>query len=466
MESETKAARRVHCVVLAYPAQGHINPLLEFSKRLQHGGISITLVCTRFFCNKLQKLPDSNIAVETISDGFDNGGIDEAESQKINYYDRFREVGTQTLIELIEKLKRTGKPVDCIIYDSFLTWALEVSRKLGLLGVSFLTQNLAVDCIYEHVNKGKLQLPLVKDEIISLPAWLSSLEPWDMPSFLYEYEPGNAVLDLVVGQFSNIEKADWILCNSFYELEIEVADWMRKIWPNLRTIGPTIPYKFLNNNNDKLEDEEDYGFSVFRSSEECTKWLDNQPKQSVAFVSLGTLVSVSEEQMEELAMGLTDSGINFLWVVRESEEAKLPKDFPRKSLKGLVVSWCHQLKVLSHEAIGCFVTHCGWNSTLEALSLGVPTVAMPLWSDQRSNAKIIKDVWKIGVRSEFDEKGVVRREALKKSIWEIMKGERGIEVKSNAMKWKNLAAKAVNKGGSSWNNIEEFMDILSHLKVN
>ena len=110
------------------------------------------------------------------------------------------------------------------------------------------------------------------------------------------------------------------------------------------------------------------------------------------------MVPLTEEQTEELACGLTDSGITFLCVVRESEEAKLPNDFPRKTQKSLVISWCQQLKVLSHEAIGCFVTHCGWNSTLETLSLGVPMVLMPLWSDQRSNAKIIKDVWKIGVR--------------------------------------------------------------------
>ncbi|KAI9104299.1 hypothetical protein K1719_022871 [Acacia pycnantha] len=465
MESETKATRKAHCVMLAYPAQGHINPILEFSKRLQHGGICVTLVSTRFFCNKLQQLPGSNIALETISDGFDDGGFDKAENQKINYFDRFREVGTQTLIQLIEKLNKTGKPVDCIVYDSFLTWALDVSRKLGLLGVSFLTQNIGVDSIYYYVNKGKLKHPLVKDENISLPG-LPTFEPLDLPTFLYECEPGDPVLNLLVGQFSNIEEADYILCNSFYELEIEVADCMRKIWPNLRTIGPTMPYEFLNNNIKALEDEEDHGFSKFKNDQECSKWLNNQPKQSVVYVSLGTMVPLTKEQMEELAWGLAESGITFLWVVRESEEAKLPKDFPRKSLKSLVVSWCHQLKVLSHEAIGCFVTHCGWNSTLEALSLGVPMVLMPLWSDQRTNAKIIKGVWKIGVRAEFDEKGIVHREALKKSIWEIMKGEEGSEVKNNAMKWKNLAAKAVSKDGSSCENIEEFMDCLSHSKVN
>ena len=146
----------------------------------------------------------------------------EAERQNVNYYDRFREVGTKTLIELIEKLDRGGKHVDCVMYDSFLTWALDVSSKLGLLGVSFLTQNIAVDSIYYHVNKGKLKFPLMKDEKnITFPG-LPTFEPWDLPTLLLESQPGDPVLNLVVGQFSNIEEADWILCNSFYELEIEV----------------------------------------------------------------------------------------------------------------------------------------------------------------------------------------------------------------------------------------------------
>ena len=53
---------------------------------------------------------------------------------------------------------------------------------------------------------------------------------------------------------------------------------------------------------------------------------------------------------------------------------------------------------LSHPAVGCFFTHCGWNSMVEALSLGVPMVAMPLWTDQTTNAKLIEDLWKVGVR--------------------------------------------------------------------
>jgi len=189
-----------------------------------------------------------------------------------------------------------------------------------------------------------------------------------MPSFIYNFGVSYPTFfDRIVGQFSNIDKADWVLCNTFYELEQEVVDWMAKIW-RLRTIGPTIPSMFLDK---RLEDDKNYGFSIFKpSTDTCMKWLHDQPKGSVVYVSFGSVAALEVEQMEEIAWGLRMSNNCFLWVVRESEEAKLPKNFVEEtSEKGLVVHWCPQLEVLTHEAVGCFVTHCGWNSTLEALSL-------------------------------------------------------------------------------------------------
>ena len=233
------------------------------------------------------------------------------------------------------------------------------------------------------------------------------------------------------------------------------------MWPKFRTIGPNMPSMFLDK---RYNDEQDYGVAQFKS-EKCMEWLDNKPKGSVIYVSSGSMVALAEEQIKELACGLRDSGSYFLWVVRASEQIKLPKDFEKKTKKGLVVAWCPQLKVLAHEAVGCFVTHCGWNSTLEALCLGVPMVAMPQWSDQSTNAKLIIDVWKMGIRAPIDEKKIVRGEALKHCIREIMESERGKEVKSHVIQWKTLAAGAVNEGGSSRKNIEEFMDNLFHLQA-
>ncbi|XP_027358511.1 UDP-glycosyltransferase 74G1-like [Abrus precatorius] len=443
---------RGHFLVLAYPGQGHINPMLQFSKLLQHQGVRITLVTTLFYLKNLQKVPPS-IALETISDGYDENGPNEAGSSKV-YLDKFWQVGPKSFGDLLEKLGALGNHVDCVIYDSFFPWAVDVAKKFGIVATAYLTQNMAVNNIYYHLHLGELKAPLTQHEI-SLPM-LPKLHHEDMPSFFFTYVEDPTLLNFVVDQFSNIHKADWILCNTFYELDIEIVDWITKIWPKFRTIGPNIPLKFLDK---RYEDDQDYGVAEFKS-EECIEWLDDKPKGSVVYVSFGSIAYFGEEQMKELAYALRECSNHFLWVVRASEEIKLPKDFEKKSEKGLVVTWCSQLKVLAHEAIGCFVTHCGWNSTLETLCLGVPTIGIPFWSDQNTNAKLMVDVWKMGIRAPMDENKIVRGEALKRCIREIMESERGKEMKSNAIQWKTLAAKAVSEGGSSYKNIIEFLSNL------
>ena len=144
----------------------------------------------------------------------------------------------------------------------------------------------------------------------------------------------------------------------------------------VKTIGPTISSIYLDK---QLEDDKKYGLNLFKpDADACMKWLDKMETGSVIYAAFGSLIALGEEQMEELTLGLKNSNCHFLWVVRETEQKKLPINFlHEKSEKGLVVSWCPQLEVLARKAIGCFMTHCGWNSTLEALSLGVPMVAMP-----------------------------------------------------------------------------------------
>jgi len=215
---EKNTGRRAHCLVLTYPAQGHINPLLQFSKLLERQGVRITLVTTRFFCSNLQTVPPS-IALETISDGFDKGGPREAGDFKL-YLKRFWEVGPLTFGELLEKLGRSkDEHVDCVVYDSLFSWALDVAKRFGIVAAAYLTQNMAVNSIYYHVHLGNLQTPLTQDEI-SLPA-MPKLHLQDMPSFFFNEDLG--FLDFVVSQFSSIDKADWILCNTFYELDKEVT---------------------------------------------------------------------------------------------------------------------------------------------------------------------------------------------------------------------------------------------------
>ncbi|ESW23247.1 hypothetical protein PHAVU_004G031000 [Phaseolus vulgaris] len=453
MEKKSTATRTAHCLVLAFPAHGHINPLLQFSKLLVHQGVRVTFVTTIFHAKIMQKVPPS-IALETISDGFDEVGLAGAVSLKA-YAEKFCEVGPLTFGELLEKLGRSkDEHVDCVVYDSFFSWALDVAKRFGIVGAAYLTQNMTVNSIYYHVHTGKLQVPLIQHEI-SLPT-LPKLQPQDLPTFFLTYEKEQFLLESLVAQFSSIEKADWILCNTLYEMDKEIIDWIMEIWPKFRSIGPNIPSFFL---DEQYEDDQDYGVTEFKR-DECIEWLDDKPKWSVVYVSFGSIATFNKEQMEEIGCCLKECSHYYLWVVRKPEESNLPKDFEKKTEKGFVVTWCSQLKVLAHEAIGCFVTHCGWNSTLETLCLGVPTIGIPFWSDQSTNAKLMEDVWKMGVRAPFDDKKVVRREALKHCIREIMEFEKGKEMKNNANQWRTLAVKAFKNGGSSHLNILEFINSL------
>nr|ACM09899.2 glycosyltransferase [Withania somnifera] len=448
---------KAHCLILPYPGQGHVNPMLQFSKRLQSKSVKITIATTKSFLKKMQKLPTS-ISIEAISDGYDDDGLDQARSYAA-YLTRFKEVGSDTLSQLIEKLANSGSPVNCIVYDPFLPWVVEVAKNFGLAIAAFFTQSCAVDNIYYHVHKGVLKLPPTQvDEEILIPGLSYAIESSDVPSFESTSEP-DLLVELLANQFSNLEKTDWVLINSFYELEKHVIDWMSKIYP-IKAIGPTIPSMYLDK---RLPDDKEYGLSMFKPiTDACINWLNHQPINSVLYVSFGSLAKLEAEQMEELAWGLKNSNKNFLWVVRSAEEPKLPKNFIEElpSEKGLVVSWCPQLQVLEHESIGCFMTHCGWNSTLEAISLGVPMVTLPQWSDQPTNTKLVKDVWEMGVRAKQDDKGLVRREVIEECIKLVMEEEKGKVIRENAKKWKELARNAVDEGGSSDKNIEEFVSKL------
>ncbi|XP_040952742.1 UDP-glycosyltransferase 74G1 [Gossypium hirsutum] len=275
-------------------------------------------------------------------------------------------------------------------FKRFSRWALDVAKQFGIPPAVFFTQSCAVNNVYYHVSKGILQLPLLPEVNVSLPE-LPLLQVSELPSFISDYEPQSAWFDVTVKQFENVDGADWVVFNIFYELE-EVVDWMSSFW-NVMTIGPTIPSMYLDK---RLDDDKDYGMNLFNpETDACRSWLNGKPNGSVVYVSFGSLALPEANQMQELALALKGSDCNFLWVVRETTEmAKLPTHFIEETKeKGLVVTWYNQLEVLSHDLICCFLTHCGLNSVLEALSLGVLMLEMPFWTDQITNAKLVEDVY-------------------------------------------------------------------------
>ncbi|KAL9233149.1 hypothetical protein vseg_008179 [Gypsophila vaccaria] len=228
---------------------------------------------------------------------------------------------------------------------------------------------------------------------------------------------------------------------------------MSEKWP-IKTVGPTIPSMYLDK---RLEDDIDYGLTMFQpETNACIRW-PTRLSDLHFHGKLGSITSLGRYQMGQLANGLRQSGKNFLWVFRAEEESKLPMNFRDEvDGHGLIVNWCPQLAVLAHRAVRCFMTHCGWNSTLEAISLGVPLVAMPQWTDQPTNAMHIADVWRVGVRVMVDEKGIVMKDEVEACVRKVMDGDTGREFKENVMKLKDVAKEVMQEGGSSDKNIKEF----------
>jgi pathogen-inducible salicylic acid glucosyltransferase len=229
---------------------------------------------------------------------------------------------------------------------------------------------------------------------------------------------------------------------------------MGRTW-DAKTIGPCIPTSYLDN---QLVPDMHYGFHLFNPTTSCTAWLDCKEQNSVVYISFGSLSSLSAIQMENVAWGIYNSGKPFLLVVRSTEAPKLPEGFAEMAKeRGIIVPWSSQLEILRHDAVGCFVTHCGWNSTLEAISLGVPMVAMPQWSDQPTNAKYIEAVWQVGLRVKADEEGLVGAKEIERCVREVMEGESHHEFRRNASKLRKRAKEAMGEIGSSTANVVEFV---------
>ena len=189
----------------------------------------------------------------------------------------------------------------------------------------------------------------------------------------------------------------------------------------------------------------------------CLSWLDSQPSQSVAFLCFGSRGSFSKAQLKEIAIGLEKSEQRFLWVVRSESNSELrldellPEGFlERTKEKGMVVrNWAPQGAILSHDSVGGFVTHCGWNSVLEAVCEGVPMAAWPLYAEQKLNRVIMVQEMKVALAVNESKDGFVSGTELGERVKELMDSDKGKEIRQRVFKMKIGAKEAKAEGGSS-----------------
>jgi hypothetical protein len=430
-----------------------MNPMIQFGRRLAYHGLLPTLVTTRYVLST-SPAAGAPFPVAAISDGFDDGGMASC-SDPVEYCRRLEAVGSETLARAIDAEARAGRAPAVMVYDPHMPWAQRVATAAGVPTAAFLSQPCAVDLIYGEAWAGRAPLPMTDGRALRRRGVVSvDLGAEDLPPFVVAPELYPQYLKVSIRQFEFLEDAADVLVNSFRDLEPLEAEYMETTW-RAKTVGPALPSFYLDDG--RLPSNTTSGVSFFSSSATTVEWLDRQPPCSVVLANYGTVYSLDADQLHELGNGLCDSGRPFIWVVRSDEAQKLSQDLGERCReKGLIVSWCPQLDVLSHKATGCFITHCGWNSTTEAIVAGVPMVGLPRSADQPTTAKYVESAWGIGLRMQLDEKGLVRREEVERCIREVMEGERKTEFRQNAAKWMKKAKEAMQEGGSSDKNIAEF----------
>lgn len=363
--------------------------------------------------------------------------------------------------------------MSCVIADGVMSFAQRVAEELGILGLVFWTTSACGFMGYlqfsELIRRG--YTPLI-DESYLTNGYLETTIDWipgmkgirlkDIPSFIRTTDRNDTMLNFDGGEAQNAFKASGVIINTFDELEQEIIDEMKTMFPHLYIIGP-LPI-FVN----RIEESpsKSIGSNLWKEDTQCLHWLDKQEAESVVYINFGSITVMTARQLEEFAWGLANSKHKFLWVIRPDlvvgGSIALTEDFRREtSERGVLVSWCPQEKVLSHHSVGVFLTHSGWNSTLESICGGVPMLCWPFFAEQPTNCRYVCTKWGIGM--EIDSN--VKREEVEGVVREMMEGEKGKNMRMKAREWKAKAEEAAASGGSSYVDMERLLDDLKMGRV-
>ncbi|XP_039115996.1 anthocyanidin 5,3-O-glucosyltransferase-like [Dioscorea cayenensis subsp. rotundata] len=448
--------------VVLYPVTGigHLAPMTEFAKLLVAQGFSVAIPILPPMHPSVST-SDTDYYINCISSSHPSIAFhrlppftDECSSTNVGvrFFSKLR-AANPLLRDLLQSISQTSN-IRAILTDFFCTEAFEVAADLQLPAYVFFTCSAFILAYFLYLPTLHSEMTSGTRELGETPIHLPGLPPIPashLPNFMLDRDEG---LQALVNAFSRLPEPKGIILNSFEFLESRTLKTIREghCLPNRETppvycVGPLIS-------------ENEGG-----ERHECLAWLDKQPKGSVVFLCFGSGGRLQAEQVKEIAMGLERSKQRFLWVVRSppdpenrfpsSDEVNLDTLLPvgfveRTEGRGMVVkAWAPQVEVLNHEATDGFVTHCGWNSVLEAVCAGVGMIAWPLYAEQKMNKVVLVEEMKLAVEMKGYDKAMVVAEEVEKRVRWLMESDGGKELRNKAKEMKDPAMAAFSNGGSS-----------------
>ncbi|XP_035845443.1 UDP-glycosyltransferase 73E1-like [Helianthus annuus] len=447
--------------------QGHMIPMVDIARILAHRNGTVTIITTPVNATRFKPAIDRAIQAKL-------------KIHVIELQLALAEVGLPEGCENFDMIPSVDLFVNiCIISDNQFPWTTDIAHRFGIPRLVFHGPGcFTYLCLHIVMNTNVLNeissdsdyfvLPGIPDRIELTKAqaggWGKIREIEGMEDFFERMSMAE-------------EGADGVVVNSFEELEPNYVKRLaeakgKKVW----CIGP------VSLHNRSFLDMAERGKKAGINGHDLLKWLDTKDPRSVIFVCLGSMSSLSNEQVLELGLGLELSSIPFIWCIRSTTDETdiwLSGYEERVKDRGLIVrGWAPQVLILSHEAVGGFVSHCGWNSTLEGLSAGVPMVTYPQFADQFLNERLVVDVLKTGVSigmevpvaiGEKDKFGaLVKKENIKTAVESVMNDEgEGKARRERAREFGEMAKKAMAEGGSSYVNTTLMMqDVIEELAKN
>ncbi|KAJ8750129.1 hypothetical protein K2173_014044 [Erythroxylum novogranatense] len=383
----------VHVVLLPSAGVGHLAPFLRLAASLTTHGVQVTVITPHptvslaesqtlsHFFTSFPKITQKHLNLLPV----DHKQSSNADDPFFHHIQVIRQ-SSSLLLPLLSSL---SPPASALVTDMSLVAAvIPITQVLNLPNYVFFTSSakmLALFLSYHTIFGSKHTSDLGRSEVIKIPGLEPIPKSWIPPPLLQDkdnlfkisfFEDGKKMTD-----------SSGILVNTSEGFEQET---LRKLkegevvegLPTVLAVGPLPPCNL--------------GRCV------PLAWLEGQPARSVVYVSFGSRMGMSREQIREVGDGLVRSGSRFIWVVKEKRvDVEDDEDLDqvlgdelmdRVRMKGQVLRWSNQVDILSSPAVGAFVSHCGWNSVIEAFWYGVPILAWPQHGDQKINAEIVERI--------------------------------------------------------------------------